>query len=109
MVTLLPPGIQTWKVIVAPAVTSRFTPVVFTDTDDVPAAVPLKFTASDCLPAKCCAVEIATPAIGVLPAAQSCRSVSKLNCAGSGLAPEVVALASGAKPAQPELLTAATW
>ena len=57
--TLLPLGIQTWKVIVAPAVVSALP----TYADDVPAAVPLKFTASDCLPAKCRVVDVATPAI----------------------------------------------
>ena len=46
-VTLLPLGIQTRKVIVVPAATATS----FTYAAEVPAAVPLKVTASDRLPA----------------------------------------------------------
>ncbi len=43
-------------------------------------------------------VEVATPEIWLPLADQRCGSVSKWNCAGSGLTPEVVAWASGEKP-----------
>ena len=45
------------------------------------------------------------PAMMPPPADQRCGSVSKLNCAGSGLTPVVVAWASGEKPDGPEPLT----
>ena len=46
-VILLPLGIQTWKVIVWPGATT----VLWTYMVEDPDELPLKFTASDCLPA----------------------------------------------------------